>query len=181
MRSFDKTTTHKTFKLWKARRKTQRITRTPKNERHFLNKQYTNKLLNYMENNVFVHKQKRKQQTQPSPQKQNERHQITKQIKQINQKTKKVRSGEVARRQNKQEQTNPNTPPPKKEIERTPKGAYLTRGRSRHLLETPFSEALLRTLLRTFFTVRLTGGPLLRNPSENPPPEPFPEPSQNPS
>ena len=32
---------------------------------------------------------------------------------------------------------------------RTPKGAYSTRGRSRHLLETPFSEPLLRTLLRT--------------------------------
>ena len=29
---------------------------------------------------------------------------------------------------------------------RTPKGAYSTRGRSRHLLETPFSEPLLRTL-----------------------------------
>ena len=30
---------------------------------------------------------------------------------------------------------------------RTPKGAYSTRGRSGHLLETPFSEPLLRTLL----------------------------------
>ena len=29
-------------------------------------------------------------------------------------------------------------------IGRTPKGAYSTRGRSRHLLETPFSEPLLR-------------------------------------
>ena len=36
-------------------------------------------------------------------------------------------------------------------IGRTPKGAYSTRGRSRHLLETPFSEPLLRTLLRTLF------------------------------
>ena len=34
---------------------------------------------------------------------------------------------------------------------RTPKGAYSPRGRSRHLLETPFSEPLLRTLLRIFF------------------------------
>ena len=32
---------------------------------------------------------------------------------------------------------------------RTPKGAYSPRGRTRHLLETPFSEPLLRTLLRT--------------------------------
>ena len=38
-------------------------------------------------------------------------------------------------------------------IGRTPKGAYSTRGRSRHLLETPFSEPLLRTLLRTPFSL----------------------------
>ena len=30
-------------------------------------------------------------------------------------------------------------------IGHTPKGAYSTKGRSRHLLETPFSEPLLRT------------------------------------
>ena len=34
---------------------------------------------------------------------------------------------------------------------RTPKGSYSPRGRSRHLLQTPFSEPLLRTLLRTPF------------------------------
>ena len=34
---------------------------------------------------------------------------------------------------------------------RTPKGSYSPKGRSRHLLETAFSEPLLRTLLRTFF------------------------------
>ena len=33
----------------------------------------------------------------------------------------------------------------------TPKGSYSSKGRSRHLLETPFSETLLRTLLRTLF------------------------------
>ena len=32
---------------------------------------------------------------------------------------------------------------------RTPKGSFSPRGRTRHLLETPFSEPLLRTLLRT--------------------------------
>ena len=36
-------------------------------------------------------------------------------------------------------------------IGRTPKRAYSARGRSRQLLETPFSEPLLRTLLRTPF------------------------------
>ena len=36
-------------------------------------------------------------------------------------------------------------------IGRAPKRAYSARGRSRHLLETPFSEPLLRTLLRTLF------------------------------
>ena len=40
---------------------------------------------------------------------------------------------------------------------RTPQG-----GRSRHFLETLFSEPLLRTLLRTLFTVKPTAGRLLR-------------------
>ena len=62
-------------------------------------------------------------------------------------------------------------------VGRTPKGAYSSRGRSRHLLETPFSAPLLRTLLRTLFHCKAHGRP----PSENPSPEPFPEPSQNPS
>ena len=57
-------------------------------------------------------------------------------------------------------------------IGRTPKGAYSSRGRSRHLLETAFSEPLLRTLLRTLFTVKPLAGPLLRTllrtPSQNP-------------
>ena len=51
---------------------------------------------------------------------------------------------------------------------RTPKGAYSTRGRSRHLLETPFSEPLLRTLLRTLFYCRTHRRPPSQNPSENP-------------
>ena len=66
---------------------------------------------------------------------------------------------------------------------RTPKGAYSTRGRSRHLLETPFSEPLLRTLLRTLFYCKTHRKPPSQNPSENPFPrtlprtfsEPFPE------
>ena len=63
----------------------------------------------------------------------------------------------------------------------TPKGAYSTRGRSRHLLETAFSEPLLRTLLRTLFYCKTHSRPPSQNPSENPSPEPCPEPSQNPS
>ena len=66
-------------------------------------------------------------------------------------------------------------------IGRTPKRAYSPRGRSRHLLETPFSEPLLRTLLRTLFYCKTHSKPPSQNPSENPSPEPFPEPSQNPS
>ena len=66
-------------------------------------------------------------------------------------------------------------------IGRTPKGAYSTRGRSRHLLETAFSEPLLRTLLRTLFPCKTHSRPPSQNPSENPSPEPCPEPSQNPS
>ena len=47
-------------------------------------------------------------------------------------------------------------------VGRTPKRVHSPRGRSRHLLETPFSEPFLRTLLRTLFTVKPTAGPLLR-------------------
>ena len=48
-------------------------------------------------------------------------------------------------------------------LDRTPKGAYSPRERSGHLLETPFSEPLLSTLLRNpFFTVKPIAGPLLR-------------------
>ena len=57
---------------------------------------------------------------------------------------------------------------------RTPKGAYSSRGRSRHLLQTAFSEPLLRTLKP------IEKGPLLRTLLRTPSPEPFPEPSQNP-
>ena len=64
---------------------------------------------------------------------------------------------------------------------RTPKGAHSTKGRSRHFLETPFSEPLLRTLLRTLFYCKTHRRPPSQNPSENPSPEPFPEPSQSPS
>ena len=53
-------------------------------------------------------------------------------------------------------------------LARTPKGAYSPRGRSRHLLETPFSEPLLRILLRTPFTVKTHRRPPSQNPSENP-------------
>ena len=70
---------------------------------------------------------------------------------------------------------------PTKWIGCTPKGAYSTRGRSRHLLETPFSEPLLRTLLTTLFYRKTHSRPPSQNPSKNPSPEPFPEPSQNPS
>ena len=63
----------------------------------------------------------------------------------------------------------------------TPKGSYSPRGRSRHLLETPFSENLLRTLLRTLFNCKTHRTPPSQSPSENPSPEPSPEPSQNPS
>ena len=57
---------------------------------------------------------------------------------------------------------------------RTPKGAYSTRGRSRHLLETPFSEPLLRTLLRTLFYCKTHRRPPSQNPSENPFPRTLP-------
>ena len=59
-------------------------------------------------------------------------------------------------------------------VGRTPKGAYSTRGRSRHLLETAFSEPLLKTLLRTHFYCKTHSRPPSQNPSENPSPEPFP-------
>ena len=57
---------------------------------------------------------------------------------------------------------------------RTPKGAYSTRGRSRHLLETAFSEPLLRTLLRTHFYCKTHRRPPSQNPSENPFPRTLP-------
>ena len=53
-------------------------------------------------------------------------------------------------------------------VGRTPKGAYSTSGRTRHLLETPFSEPLLRTLLRTLFYCKTHRRPPSQNPSENP-------------
>ena len=46
----------------------------------------------------------------------------------------------------------------------TPKGAYSTRGRSRHLLETPFSEPLLKTLLRCLFNCKTHSKPPSKNP-----------------
>ena len=57
---------------------------------------------------------------------------------------------------------------------RTPKGAYSSRGRSRHLLETAFSEPLLRTLLRTLFYCKTHSRPPSQNPSENPFPRTLP-------
>ena len=59
-------------------------------------------------------------------------------------------------------------------IGRTPKGAYSTRGHSRHLLETAFSEPLLRTLLRTLFYCKTHRRPPSQNPSENPFPRTLP-------
>ena len=58
-------------------------------------------------------------------------------------------------------------------IGNTPKGAYSSRGRSRHLLATPFSEPLLRTLLRTLFHCKPHSSPLLRTLLRTPSPEPF--------
>ena len=57
---------------------------------------------------------------------------------------------------------------------RTPKGAYSSRGRSRHLLETAFSEPLLRTLLRTLLYCKTHSRPPSQNPSENPFPRTLP-------
>ena len=60
------------------------------------------------------------------------------------------------------------------QIGRTPKGAYSSRGRSRHLLETAFSELLLRTLLRTLFYCKTHSRPPSQNPFENPFPRTLP-------
>ena len=59
-------------------------------------------------------------------------------------------------------------------IGRPPKGAYSSRGRSRHLLEIAFSEPLLRTLLRTLFYYKTQSRPPSQNPSENPFPRTLP-------
>ena len=60
-------------------------------------------------------------------------------------------------------------------VGRTPKGSYSPRGRSRHLLETPFSEPLLRTLLRTLLYCKThRKRPPSQNPSENPSPRTLP-------
>ena len=56
----------------------------------------------------------------------------------------------------------------------TLKGAYSSRGRSGHLLETAFSEPLLRTLLRTLFYCKTHSRPSSQNPSENPFPRTLP-------
>ena len=60
------------------------------------------------------------------------------------------------------------------DIGRTPKGAYSSRGRSRHLLATSFSEPLLRTLLRTLSYCKTHSRPPSQNPSENPFPRTLP-------
>ena len=59
-------------------------------------------------------------------------------------------------------------------IGRTPKGAYSSSGRSRHLLEIAFSEPLLRTLPRTLFYCKTHSSPPSQNPSENPFPRTLP-------
>ena len=65
---------------------------------------------------------------------------------------------------------------------RTPKGVYSPRGRPRHLLETPFSELLLRKgVSQNPFYCKTHSRLPSQNPSENPSPEPFPEPPHNPS
>ena len=51
---------------------------------------------------------------------------------------------------------------------RTPKGAYSARGCSRQLLETPFSEPLLRPFSEPFFIVNPIADPLLRTLPQNP-------------
>ena len=59
-------------------------------------------------------------------------------------------------------------------VGRTPKGAYSSRGRSRDLLETAFSEPLLRTLLTTLLNCKTHSRPPSQNPSENPFPRTLP-------
>ena len=66
-------------------------------------------------------------------------------------------------------------------VARKLRGAYSSTGRSRHLLETAFSEPLLRTLLRTLFYCQTHSRPLFRTLLRTPSPEPFPEASENPS
>ena len=63
-------------------------------------------------------------------------------------------------------------------VGRTAKGSYSPRGRSRHLLETPFSEPPSENPSQNSFFCEPDRK---RLPSQNPYPEPFPEPSQNPS
>ena len=55
---------------------------------------------------------------------------------------------------------------------RTPKGSYSPRGRSRHLLETPFSG---NPLLRTLFYCKAHSRPPSQNPAENSCPKSFPK------
>ena len=57
-----------------------------------------------------------------------------------------------------------------------PMGSCSPKGYSRDLLETLFSEPLLRTLLRTLFYCKTHNRPPSQNPSQNPSPKPFPEP-----
>ena len=59
-------------------------------------------------------------------------------------------------------------------VGRAPKGAYSSRGRSGHLLETLFSEPLLRTLLRILFYCKTHSRLPSQNPSQNPSENPFP-------
>ena len=61
-----------------------------------------------------------------------------------------------------------------RKVGRTPQGTYSSRGRSRHLLETAFSEPLLRTLLRTLFYCKTHSRPPSQNPSEKPFPRTLP-------
>ena len=68
----------------------------------------------------------------------------------------------------------PVSPYPLNLVGHTPKGAYSSRVRSRHLLETAFSEPLLRTLLRTLFCCKNHSRPPSQNPSENPFPRTLP-------
>ena len=58
-------------------------------------------------------------------------------------------------------------------VGRTPKGAYSSRGRSRHLLETTFSEPLVRTLPRSLLTVKPRADRLLRTLLRTLPQNPF--------
>ena len=66
-------------------------------------------------------------------------------------------------------------------VGRTPKGAYSSRGRPRHLLETAFSEPSENPSQNPFLLQNPEQAPFSETLLRIPSPEPFPEPSQNPN